>query len=85
MNRLKEIRLAQNMAQNVLAEQVGITRMTLSRYEKSEFLPSVDIALRLARILGVKVQDIWSEEEGELRMKGESRTPGKMCRTLKNH
>ena len=57
------------MAQNVLAEQVGITRMTLSRYEKSEFLPSVDIALRLARILGVKVQDIWSEEEGELRMK----------------
>jgi transcriptional regulator, XRE family len=69
MNRLKEIRLAQNMAQNVLAEQVGITRMTLSRYEKSEFLPSVDIALRLARILGVKVQDIWSEEEGELRMK----------------
>ena len=69
MNRLKEIRLAQNMAQNVLAEQVGITRMTLNRYEKSEFLPSVDIALRLARILGVKVQDIWSEEEGELRMK----------------
>mgnify|MGYP001002560107 CR=1 FL=1 len=61
MNRLKEIRLAQNMAQNVLAEQVGITRMTLSRYEKSEFLPSVDIALRLARILGVTVQEIWSE------------------------
>lgn len=63
MNRLKEIRLAQNMAQNVLAEQVGITRMTLSRYEKSEFLPSVDIALRLARILGVTVQDIWIEDE----------------------
>ncbi len=69
MNRLKEIRLAQNMAQNVLAEQVGITRMTLSRYEKSEFLPSVDIALRLARILGVTVQDIWIEDEGEMRMK----------------
>lgn len=63
MNRLKEIRLAQNMAQNVLAEQVGITRITLSRYEKSEFLPSVDIALRLARILGVTVQDIWIEDE----------------------
>ena len=51
------------MAQNVLAEQVGITRITLSRYEKSEFLPSVDIALRLARILGVTVQDIWIEDE----------------------
>ena len=63
MNRLKEIRLARNVSQNVLAEQVGITRMTLSRYEKSEFLPSVDIAFRLARILGVTVQDIWIEDE----------------------
>ena len=57
------------MPQNELAEKAGVTRMTLNRYERSEFLPSVDIALRLARILGVKVQDIWSEEEGELRMK----------------
>ena len=63
MNRLKEIRIAQNVSQTELAEQVGITRMTLSRYEKSEFLPSVDIALRLARILGVTVQDIWIEDE----------------------
>ena len=69
MNRLKEIRLARNVSQNALAEEVGITRMTLNRYEKSKFLPSVDIALRLARILGVTVQDIWSEEEGEMRMK----------------
>ena len=69
MNRLKEIRLARNVSQNALAEEVGITRRTLNRYEKSEFWPSVDIALRLARILGVTVQDIWSEEEGEMRMK----------------
>ena len=69
MNRLKEIRLARNVSQNALAEEVGITRRTLNRYEKSEFWPSVDVALRLARILDVTVQDIWSEEEGETQTK----------------
>ena len=65
INRLKEIRLTCNMPQNELAEKAGVTRMTLNRYERSEFLPSIDTALRLARILGVTVQDIWSEDGRE--------------------
>lgn len=65
INRLKEIRLTRNMPQNELAEKAGVTRMTLNRYERSEFLPNIDTALRLARILGVTVQDIWSEDGRE--------------------
>ena len=65
IDRLIEIRLTCNMPQNELAEKAGVTRMTLNRYERSEFLPSIDTALRLARILGVTVQDIWSEDGRE--------------------
>ena len=61
-NRLKEIRLERGLTQENLAHTVGVTRQTIIAVEKSKFVPSVRLALELARALEVGVHEIfWLE------------------------
>jgi putative transcriptional regulator len=62
-NRLKEIRQARGFTQEALAEQAGVTRQTIIAIEKSRFVPSVKLALEIAAILGMPVENIfWLEK-----------------------
>lgn len=56
--------LAHEMTQQDLAERVGVTRQTIVAIEKGNYSPSVALALRLAAVFGVKVEDIF-QLEGE--------------------
>jgi len=53
------------MTQQELAERVRVTRQTILSIEKGRYTPSVGLALRLARVFGVAVEDIFEVEEGE--------------------
>jgi putative transcriptional regulator len=64
-NRLAEIRRAAQLTQPDLAEHSGVARETISNTERGVSIPSVAIALRLARALGVKVEALFSLDEGE--------------------
>jgi putative transcriptional regulator len=68
-NRLREIRLERNLTQENLAQTVGVTRQTIIAVEKGKFVPSVKLALELARALEVGVQDIFSLEAKKGRKK----------------
>jgi putative transcriptional regulator len=58
-NRLKELRIARNLTQEVLAEKVGVTRQTIISIEKGRFVPSVRLALLLAQALGSRLEEVF--------------------------
>ena len=47
------------MTQQELAEKVGVTRQTIFSIEKGKFKPSVELALKLAQVLGVSVEQLF--------------------------
>jgi putative transcriptional regulator len=58
-NRLKELRAARNITQAELAEQAGVSRKTINTVENGVFVPSTTLALTLARVLDVTVEEIF--------------------------
>ena len=62
-NRLKERRAALGVNQQELGRRAGVSRQTISLIERGDYSPSVTLALTLARICGVTVEDIFSLEE----------------------
>jgi putative molybdopterin biosynthesis protein len=62
-NALKHLRLKAGLQQKELAERAGVSRQTLSAVEAGESVPATSIALQLARVLGCRVEDIFSLSE----------------------
>ncbi len=62
-NRLKELRAERHLTQAKLAEAVGVSRKTINTIENCVFIPSTVLALRLARVLKVPVEDIFAIED----------------------
>ena len=59
-NRLKERRAALGVNQQELGRLAGVSRQTISLIERGDYSPSVTLALTLAKICGVTVEDIFS-------------------------
>ena len=62
-NRLRDLRSARGLTQAALAEAVGVSRKTINTIENRVFVPSTVLALRLARVLEVPVEEIFHLEE----------------------
>jgi len=63
VNSVRERRTSLKMTQDELAESVQATRQTIIAIEKGNYIPSVLLALRLASILGSKVEDLFQYEK----------------------
>lgn len=61
-NRLKEIRDQRGTGAAELARQVGVRRQTIYAIEARTYIPNTTIALKLAEVLQVKVEDLFSLE-----------------------
>ena len=57
--RLREWRARYRISQQKLAEAVGVTRQTIIAIEKGKYLPSLELALKIAKFFGVNVEDIF--------------------------
>ena len=64
-NRLKERRAALNVNQQEMGRLCGVSRQTISLIERGDYSPSVTLALKLAKICQVTVEDIFSYTEEE--------------------
>lgn len=64
-NRLKEHRARLEINQSELGKRSGVSRQTISLIERGDYSPSVTLALKLAKIFEVAVEDIFSYEEDE--------------------
>lgn len=60
LNRIKEYRSERGLTQAELAELVGVTRKTVNTVENGIFTPSALLAIKLARELGVSVEQLFS-------------------------
>lgn len=48
-----------NLTQQELANQVGVSRQSINAIEKGKFLPSIELALKLARFFDVNVEELF--------------------------
>jgi len=51
-----------DMTQQELADRVGVTRQTILSIERGRYNPSVGLALRLAEVFGVPVEELFEIE-----------------------
>lgn len=63
--RIRELREAKGWSQKTLGEKVSVSQATISRLEKNEVekRPDPTLALRLARALGVKLEEVWDDTD----------------------
>ena len=59
-NTLKVQRAIRNLTQAELGELAGVTRKSVNAIETGRMVPSVLLALKLARALGVSVNDLFN-------------------------
>jgi len=62
-NRLKEYRARISVNQQEMGALVGTSRQTISLIERGDYSPSVTLALKIARVFDVPVEDIFYYEE----------------------
>lgn len=55
---LKDIRSGKGISQGQLADLMGIHSTHISRYERNQTIPSVDVVKKLADVLEVSVDDL---------------------------
>ena len=60
---LIQLRKLNHMSQDELADQIGVSRQTLSKYETGESLPDIEKCKRLADVFGVTVDDLINYEK----------------------
>lgn len=58
---LKAVRTQKKMTQTQLAEEVGIKRQAIYDIESGRYLPNTGVALKLARCLGCRIEDLFQE------------------------
>lgn len=59
-NHLRRLRFEHGeMTQDALAKSAGITRQTIIALESGRYAPSLELAMRLARVFGRGVDDVF--------------------------
>lgn len=58
-NRLKEVRAKLGLTQAELADRIAVSRKTINTVENGVFVPSTTLALRLAKALSMKVEELF--------------------------
>ncbi|MCK9497785.1 MAG: helix-turn-helix transcriptional regulator [Candidatus Colwellbacteria bacterium] len=58
-NKIKEIRTSIGLTQEELADKVGVRRETIVFLEKGKYNPSLKLAMDIAKVFKMKVDDIF--------------------------
>src|SRR5262249_53887033 len=70
-NRLRQRRQAAGLSQQALATRCGLTRQAVNAIEAGQYVPNTLVALRLARALGSRIEDLFSLPEAYPRVEAE--------------
>ena len=62
-NSLKVQRAKHDLTQEQLADRIGVTRKTINTIENGRYVPSTVLALRLARVFCVPVEELFQLED----------------------
>jgi putative transcriptional regulator len=62
-NEIRRLRFErQEMTQQELADRARVTRQTIIALEANQYAPSLLLAFRIARVFGVKVEEVFQYE-----------------------
>jgi putative transcriptional regulator len=64
-NRLRVLRAEQSWSQGDLAERLGVSRQTVNAIETGKYDPSLPLAFRMARLFGMRIEEIFEEDGRE--------------------
>ena len=56
---IKQLRVEHNLTQEQLAEQVGAVRQTIAYLERGEYMPSLALAWRIARVFNKSIEEVF--------------------------
>ena len=62
-NTIKVQRAVKDWTQEELARRIGVTRKTINTIENGVYVPSTVLALRMARVFGISVEEIFQLTE----------------------
>jgi putative transcriptional regulator len=66
-NDVRERRGVRGLSQGELGKALGVSRQTINAIETGRYLPSLPLAIALARYFETNVEDIFLAENGDLR------------------
>ena len=61
-NRIKVFRAEKNWSQAELAERLNVARQSVNAIETGKADPSLPLGMRIARVFGVRVEDVFTED-----------------------
>lgn len=64
-NIIKVERARHNLTQADLAEKIGVSRQSINAIEKGKYVPSTLLALKMARLFKMPVEELFFLEKGE--------------------
>jgi putative transcriptional regulator len=62
-NRVKELRMALGWTQEQLAQAAGVSRQSVNSIERERYVPSLELALKFARIFDCPTEQIFQLED----------------------
>jgi len=63
-NRIRRLRFDHDeMTQEELANRAGCTRQTIIALEQNKYVPSIELAFRVAKAFGVPLEEVFQYEE----------------------
>ena len=63
VNRVKELRTAQEWTQEQLAQAAGVSRQSINSIERNRYVPSLELALVFARLFACPTDEIFQLEK----------------------
>ena len=64
-NNIRVLRASRRMTQEELARLAWVSRQTVNAMESSRYVPSTILALKVAHIFGMTVDEVFTLEEGD--------------------
>lgn len=63
--KLKVARLEKSLSQQELADKVEVTRQTIGLIEKGKYNPSLNLCIKISKVLNRTLNDLFWEENNE--------------------
>lgn len=70
---LKKIRKENNLSQEQLAEQLGVSRQSVSKWESGQAYPEMDKVLQLAKLFNLNIDDLLNQDIKEVTSEKQSK------------
>ena len=64
-NKIKVQRAIHDLTQDDLAKKISVSRQTINTMESGKYIPSTALALKMASVFGVSVEELFQLEEGD--------------------